>query len=78
MIDEKVPRPSAKSVYRLADKVRPSNPTQDALVTLRVPPFWPQYDTPALKALALRYIRSQLKNCDIVGETFCAFTSKCV
>ncbi|KAF9645603.1 hypothetical protein BDM02DRAFT_3189560 [Thelephora ganbajun] len=52
--DDEIPRPSPKSVYRLADK----------------------YDTPTLKALALSHIRRELKNCDIVEETFSEFTSR--
>ena len=71
--DENVPRPSAKSVYRLADKVRPSSITQDTLVTLQLRA---QYDTPTLKDLALRHIHSELKNSDIIEETFCSFTSR--
>ncbi|KAF9790973.1 hypothetical protein BJ322DRAFT_1039080 [Thelephora terrestris] len=50
----KVPRPSPKSIYRLADK----------------------YDIPALKTLALDHIRSGLRRCDIVGESFSVFASR--
>ncbi|KAF9785425.1 hypothetical protein BJ322DRAFT_829340 [Thelephora terrestris] len=52
--DNKVPRPSPKSIYRLADK----------------------YDVPALKALALNRIRSELEKCDIVEESFSKFASR--
>ncbi|KAF9645605.1 hypothetical protein BDM02DRAFT_490316 [Thelephora ganbajun] len=49
-----LPRPSPRSVYRLADK----------------------YDVPAFKKLSLCRIRTELKNCDIVQETFSKFASK--
>ncbi|KAF9778322.1 hypothetical protein BJ322DRAFT_493551 [Thelephora terrestris] len=53
-INDKIPSPSPKSIYRLADK----------------------YDTPALKDLALNHIRCEIKNCDILEETFSEFTSR--
>jgi len=70
--DDNVPRPSPKSIYRLADKVctRPSQP----------PPAFhilsSQYDVPALKTLALNHIRGELTKCDIVEEAFGRFTSQ--
>ena len=36
----------------------------------------PQYDVPALKALALGHIRGQLAKCDIVEEAFSRFASR--
>ena len=36
----------------------------------------PQYDVPALKALALNHIRSELAKCDIVDEAFSRFASR--
>ena len=36
----------------------------------------PQYDVPALKALALNHIRSELAKCDIVHEAFSRFASR--
>ena len=35
-----------------------------------------QYDVPALKALALNYIRGELAKCDIVEEAFSRFASQ--
>ena len=71
----KVPRPSPKSIYRLADKVcdcafatSVERPTSDK-VSL-------QYYVPALKTLALNQIRSELKKCDIVKEAFSKFASR--
>ena len=66
-----VPRPSPKSIYRLADKV----------CVLRhkgsgANKFPPQYDIPALKSLALNHIRRQLAKCDIVEESFTRFASR--
>ena len=73
--DDKVPRPSPKSIYRLADKVCDGAfatiaecPTSDKLSL--------QYGVPALKTLALNHIRTGLKNCDIVEESFSKFTSR--
>jgi len=70
--DDNVPRPSPKSIYRLADKVcaHPLHPPP-ASHTLS-----PQYDVPALKTLALNHIRGELTKCDIVEQTFCRFTSQ--
>ena len=71
--DDKVPRPSPKSIYRLADKVRlqpsqPEHPTSDRPLL--------QYDVPALKTLALDHIRGELAKCDIVEEEFSKFASR--
>jgi hypothetical protein len=73
--DDKVPRPSPKSIYRLADKVRDGAfatfaefPTSDK--------FPLQYNVPALKTLALNQIRSELEKCDIVEESFSRFASR--
>lgn len=72
--DDKVPRPSPKSIYRLADKVctSPLYPSQAPYA------LSPQYDVPALKILALDHIRSELTKtkCDIVEEAFSTFTSQ--
>ena len=67
--DDKVPRPSPKSIYRLADKVctRPPYPSQAPYTRS------PQYDVPALKILALNHIRGELTKCDIVKEAFSRF-----
>jgi hypothetical protein len=45
---------------------------------LSVLPLWDQYDVPELKDLAFNSIRNELKNRDIVEETFSEFTSRCV
>ena len=72
--DDKVPRPSPKSIYRLADKVcgtftfHTERPTSDV--------FSLQYNVPALKALALEHVRSGLEKCDIVEESFSRFASR--
>jgi hypothetical protein len=73
--NDKVPRPSPKSIYRLADKVcdvtfttHAERPVSDM--------FSLQYDIPALKTLALNHIRSELGKCDIVEESFSRFASK--
>ena len=73
--DESVPRPSPKSIYRLADKVcnvvfpiYAEGSTSDT--------FSPQYNIPALKALALNRIRGELEKCDIVEESFSRFASR--
>jgi len=73
--DDKVPRPSPKSIYRLADKVY-----DGFLATLAERPTSDisslQYGVPALKALALNHIRSGLEKCDIVEESFGRFASQ--
>jgi hypothetical protein len=73
--DDKVPRPSPKSIYRLADKVC------DAFFTIHAECSTPdafllQYDFPTLKTLALNHIRGELGKCDIVEESFSRFASK--
>ena len=73
--DYKVPRPSPKSIYRLADQVC-SEIDPPHLVPRKDSPCLQQYDVPALKTLALNYIRDQLTQCDIVEETFGRFASR--
>ena len=71
--EDKVPRPSPKSIYRLADKVCDmSSPVKHT----KPDTFSPQYDVPALKTLALNRIRSELEKCDIVEESFGRFASR--
>ena len=67
-----IPRPSPRSMYRLADKVR-----RPLIISLTVlPTHLNQYDVPALKDLSLRRILVELRNRDIVEETFSKFASK--
>ena len=73
--DYKVPRPSPKSIYRLADKVC-SEISPAHLAPEKDSQHLQQYDVPALKTLALNHIRNQLTQCDIVGETFGGFASR--
>ena len=73
--DDEVPRPSPKSIYRLADKVNIWS-FQPYSERLAIDMLSSQYDVPALKALALNHIRSNLGQCDIVEETFSRFTSR--
>ena len=70
--DERVPRPSPKSIYRLADKVCFPNHAEGS----RFDTFSPQYNVPVLKALALNRIRGELEKCDIVEESFSRFASQ--
>ena len=73
--DYKVPRPSPKSIYRLADKVCSEiDPTH--LAPERSSPRLQQYDVPALKTLAFNHIRNHLTQCDIVKETFGKLASR--
>ena len=69
--EEKIPKPSPKSIYRLADKV----PTLTSSLFVAVD-CSAQYDVPALKAIALNNIESDLRKCDIVQEAFSVFTSR--
>ena len=73
--DYEVPRPSPKSIYRLADKVC-SEIDPAHLAPEKNSQHLRQYDVPALKTLALNHIRNQLAQCDIVEETFCGFASR--
>ncbi|KAF9643633.1 hypothetical protein BDM02DRAFT_1403367 [Thelephora ganbajun] len=72
--DNKIPRPSPKSIYRLADKVCTRSPR----LTQRSGSDKPssQYDIPALKTLALDHIRGELGKCNIVEESFSRFASR--
>ena len=73
--DDKVPRPSPKSIYRLADKV--CGPVLLLCSEYSVSDKLPlQYDAPVLKNLALNHIRGELAKCDIVEESFSRFTSQ--
>lgn len=69
-----VPRPSPKSIYRLADKV--SFPAFHCKVSPHN--LITQYDVPALKSLAFDKIKEGLEQCDPVRETFSRFTSQYV
>ena len=73
--DDKVPRPSPKSIYRLADKVSIWS-SQSARSLRHLTIISPQYDVPALKTLALNHMRGELGNCDIVEESFGRFASR--
>ena len=75
--DCKVPRPSPKSIYRLADKVcSECLESMHRLASDKVLQHFQQYDVPALKTLALNHIRDQLTQCNIVEETFGRFASR--
>ena len=80
--DDKVPRSSPKSIYRLADKVwtQSSEPVRNTrhLTTFcrTADNVLPQCDIPRLKTLALDRIRDELGKCDIVEETFSGFSSR--
>ena len=69
-----IPRPSPKSIYRIADMVRVNGHSDDHKLTTSVR----QYDIPKLKGLAFESIRSGIKSCDAVEETFSKFTSRLV
>ena len=69
--EDSIPRPSPKSIYRLADKVCPF-----VAVALALNRHSPKYDIPALKQLALENIRHGLGQCDLVEEVFSEFSSK--
>ncbi|KAF9642233.1 hypothetical protein BDM02DRAFT_3264538 [Thelephora ganbajun] len=66
-----VPRPSPKSIYRLADKV---SSLTSYCKTFRLT-VATQYDVPALKSIALREIKEALEQCDAIRETFGRFAS---
>ena len=71
LVPDRVPRPSPKSIYRLADKVcSPRSIVNDFPFNLVA-----QYDVPALKSLALNKIKEGLGQCDPVRETFSRFAS---
>jgi len=65
---KKLPSPSAKSIYRLADMVT-------ALALFGAPEAHRfQYDIPALKEQAEAHIRDNLVHCNIVDEVFSSFS----
>ena len=66
---ERLPSPSAKSVYRLADMVT------SLTCTRYFTAHQPKYDIPALKQLAKAHIHSNLTHCNIVDEVFSSFSS---
>ena len=72
--DDKVPRPSPKSIYRFADKVCLRSLQHSQYLT--PDEFSLQYDIPTLKGLALDYISRELTKCDIVEEAFSLFASR--
>ena len=63
----RVPSPSAKSMYRLADKVTSHTPPR------RPPAHSPQYDIPVLKEQAKAAIHINLAHCNIIDEIFSSF-----
>ena len=65
----RLPSPSAKSVYRLADMVTSLTCTR-CFVAHR-----PKYDIPALKQQAKAHIHNNLIHCNIVDEVFSSFSS---
>ena len=67
-----IPKPSPKSIYRLADKVSKLYLSSIAAAHRSV-----QYDVPALKKMASNNIERGLQKCDIIRETFSRFTSRC-
>ena len=64
----RLPSPSAKSIYRLADKV-----TSFTRVLL-LPTHRSQYDIPTLKERAKEHIHANLSHCNIVDEVFSSFS----
>jgi hypothetical protein len=67
---DRVPSPSAKSIYRLADKVT----VLTIIVRSVLLAHRSQYDIPPLKKQAEAHIRKNLENCDIIEEIFSSFT----
>jgi hypothetical protein len=63
------PSPSAKSVYRLADKVT-GIPYVLCILADQL-----QYDIPTLKQRARAHIQDNLEKCNIVEEVFSSFSS---
>lgn len=73
---DEVPRPSPKSIYRLADKVCIWSSRSRVPGILKM--FHsPQYDIPALKILALNQIR-ELGEHNVAEESFSRFASRWV
>lgn len=70
--EDQIPKPSPKSIYRLADKV-PTFTSPVFVVVNRSS----QYDVSVLRVFALSTIKNGLRKCDIVRETFSVFTSRC-
>ena len=64
----RIPCPSAKSIYRLADKVTEFTHLR-CLLAHRF-----QYDLQTLKEQARAYIHGNLADCDIVEEVFSGFS----
>ena len=64
----RIPSPSAKSIYRLADKVT----TLDPVLIYLAHRF--KYDIPTLKEHAKAHICNNLEHCDILEEIFSSFT----
>ena len=64
----RIPSPSAKSIYRLADKVT----GLDFAPTYLAHRF--KYDIPTLKERAKAHICNNLEHCKIVEEIFSSFT----
>ena len=73
--EDEVPRPSPKSIYRLADKVRINSLFQCSIHTFSDNPSL-QYGVSALKTLALNRICGELGKCDIIEESFSKFASE--
>jgi len=73
--DDKIPRPSPKSIYRLADKVC-LHVWQHSHYIQVFDKTSLQYDLPALKTLALNHMRDEVTKCDIVEEAFSRFASR--
>ena len=72
-----IPRPSPKSIYRLADKVCPLSTISVACPRHLVSDELAlQYDVPALKNLAFDNIHRGLGKCDIIEESFSKFASR--
>ena len=65
----KLPSPSAKSIYRLADKVTGLTHALQPLT------YQFQYDIPTLKERAKEHIHANLSHCNIVDEAFSSFSS---
>ena len=72
--DSKIPCPSPKSIYRLADKVCTSFVNDPAYPVIDIPS--PEYEVSALKTRALNQICGGLGKCDIVGQSFSKFASQ--
>ena len=67
-MDDKPPKVSPKSIYRLADKVTLLSFPVCSTEIVR------KYDIPELKHLAWRKILENLDSCDLIEEVFSDFT----